>query len=135
MEQELVKVINNFWEKKLLLSADILEKGFEFEEMVDLEIPTDLLILNQDNFLLLKQKKKVNWLAFDKLRVNFESGQKDDYKQFLLSFDEVQEEKIGDGKVTIKKSFKKLFPLWVFVNFIKNQSVLWRTKGFQIEII
>jgi len=111
MGQKLItkEIVSNLFEKKILLGVDILEKGMNFEELDRTELPDNLLILNNDNFSLVKNNKIIDWFSFDKLRTNFELGSEDHYFNFLEGLEERKVEEIKDfvSKVEIIQMYKK----------------------------
>jgi len=51
MKQELItkEIVNELFEKRVLLSANILKEKLSFIDLAKTELPDDLLVLNKDN--------------------------------------------------------------------------------------
>ena len=58
------EVIGDLFEKKILLGVSVLGEDSILKDLSVLEIPDNFLVLNKDNFFLLKKDKTINWLGF-----------------------------------------------------------------------
>jgi DNA polymerase II small subunit len=126
-----LNLINQCFEKKILLNKDIFElKNFEeiLDKLNDLdsnnsEISPILLILNKDNYFLLEYFSDLHdLLEFDKQKVDFEKNQElDSYNSFLSNLKQ---------KLTQKHSLtENIHPLTILTS-CKNETKKYEVKDF-----
>jgi len=103
------EIVEDLFEKKILLGADFLGEGLDWEKLSRTELPDDLVVLNQDSFFLLKRNQKTDWKNFEKLRTEFELGKEENYFSFVEDFKEKKEEEIRDSNsfVGVVQTYKK----------------------------
>jgi len=83
MEKE--KLIEEMFEKGVLVSQDLLEGGKDSSTLITLQAEADLLVLNQDYAeIATKQTSLVDWYEIDKLKVAAEKERNDDLYQSQL---------------------------------------------------
>ncbi|MFC1801664.1 metallophosphoesterase [Nanoarchaeota archaeon] len=120
MEQLLLlkNKINNFLERKVLLSDDILKEIDD--KTLEIDWPQDFLILNKENFSLLKEKKEIDWQEFDKQRVLLELGKENNYSDYgLVEKEKVGVEFSGGGRTSILQSYDKKTKKYGVQDFVR----------------
>jgi len=79
------KIIEEMFEKGILVSEDLLEKEVDHDFVGHLKEEKDLLVLNQDYAEILnKQTSLVDWYEIDKMKVDAEKDRDDDLYQNQL---------------------------------------------------
>ncbi len=72
-----LNLINQYFEKKILLNKEILDLSISEEILNSLDDNSSLLVLNKEIISILTEgKKDIDWQEFDKYKVNIEKGRK-----------------------------------------------------------
>ena len=80
--KEKAKLIEEMFEKGVLVSEDFLVKGEHQEESNTIAVEDDLLVLNSDYADVIKQQTSlVDWYELDKQRVEVEKDRNDELYQ------------------------------------------------------
>ncbi|NQV91554.1 DNA-directed DNA polymerase II small subunit [Candidatus Woesearchaeota archaeon] len=82
------KLIEEMFEKGILLNEEMLKKGLDQNLIEKLKSESDLIVLNDDYADVIEQESSlVDWYEIDKMRVNAEKDRDDDlYQSQLQSF-------------------------------------------------
>ncbi len=79
------KLIEEMFEKGILLNEELLQKGLDENLRQKLETESDLIVLNDDYVDVIKQESSlVDWYEVDEMRVNAEKDRDDDLYQSQL---------------------------------------------------